>query len=79
MGVEKTTEQGDLCSVFLIKYLGDQIKKTKMRRACLLERRGASWVLVGKPEGRRPLGKLRLVGRIILKWIFDQWFGVGGY
>jgi len=34
------------------------------------ERRGAYRVLVGKPEGRRPLG------RIILKWISGS--GMGG-
>ena len=28
-----------------------------------------------KPEGRRPLGKPRLDGRIILKRIFDWWDG----
>jgi transposase len=28
---------------------------------------------VGKPEGRRPLGRPRLDGRIILKYIFKKW------
>jgi hypothetical protein len=31
------------------------------------ERRGLYRVLVGKPEGKRPLG------RIILRWIFRKW------
>jgi hypothetical protein len=31
--------------------------------------------LVGKPEGRIPLGNLRVKGRIILKWIFKKWDG----
>jgi hypothetical protein len=35
--------------------------------ACMGERSGAYRVLVGKPEGRRPLGRPRLSGRIILK------------
>jgi hypothetical protein len=30
-------------------------------------------VLVGKREGKRPLGRHRLYGRIILKWIFRKW------
>ena len=30
-------------------------------------------VLVGKPEGRRPLGDLGVDGRIILKWISRKW------
>jgi hypothetical protein len=38
------------------------------------ERRGAYRVLVGKPEGRRPL-ESGVDGRIILKWIFETWDG----
>jgi hypothetical protein len=29
--------------------------------------------LVGKREGKRPLGRPRLEGRIILRWIFKKW------
>jgi hypothetical protein len=36
------------------------------------ERRGAYRVLVGKPEGRRPLGRPRRRWGIILKWIFER-------
>jgi hypothetical protein len=36
------------------------------------ERRGAYRALVGKPEGKRPLGKPGVDGRIILKWIFER-------
>jgi hypothetical protein len=39
------------------------------------ERRGAYRVLVGKPEVRRPLGRPRHSGRIILRWIFRKWDG----
>ena len=35
-------------------------------------------VLVGKPEGKRPLGRPRVDGRIILRWIFRKWEGVVG-
>jgi hypothetical protein len=35
------------------------------------ERRGAYRALVGKPEGRRPLGSSVVDERIILKWIFE--------
>jgi hypothetical protein len=34
------------------------------------EKRNAYRLLVGKPEGRRPLGKSRLGGWIIFRWIF---------
>jgi hypothetical protein len=30
-------------------------------------------VLVGKPEGKRPLGRPRRRGMIILRWIFRKW------
>jgi hypothetical protein len=36
------------------------------------ERRGAYRILVGKPEGKRSLGRPR--GRIILIWIFRNGF-----
>jgi hypothetical protein len=39
------------------------------------ERRGAYRALVGIPEGRRPLERPRVDGRIILKWIFERLFG----
>jgi hypothetical protein len=37
------------------------------------KRRGAYRALVGKPEGKRPLGGLRRVdGEIILKWVLNN-------
>ena len=40
------------------------------------ERRGAYRILVGKPDGKRPLGRLGRNGRAIIKWIFKIWIGV---
>jgi len=37
------------------------------------ERRGVNRILVGKPEGKRTLGRPGLDGRIILRWIFSKW------
>jgi len=37
------------------------------------ERRGVYRVLVGKPEGNRPLGRSGIYVRIILRWIFRNW------
>jgi hypothetical protein len=40
--------------------------------------RGVQRVLVGKPEGKRPLGRPDLDGRIILRWIFRKLEGLVG-
>jgi len=37
------------------------------------EERGVYRFLLGKPEGRRPLGRPRLDGWIILGWISRRW------
>jgi hypothetical protein len=42
------------------------------------ERRGAYRALVGKLEGRRPLGRPGVDGRIILKWILESLNGRHG-
>jgi hypothetical protein len=39
------------------------------------ERRCAYRIFVGRPEGRRPLGRPRCRLRIILKWISKKWDG----
>ena len=38
--------------------------------------RGVYRVLVGKPEGKRPLGRPGVDGKEILRWVFRKW-GVG--
>jgi hypothetical protein len=37
------------------------------------EERGMYRVLVGKPEGKRPLADPGIGGRITLRWIFRKW------
>jgi hypothetical protein len=37
------------------------------------ERKSVYRVLVGKPEGKRPIGRPDVDGRIILRWIFRKW------
>jgi len=37
------------------------------------ERKGVHRVLVGKLEGKRPLGRPRCRWEIILRWIFRKW------
>jgi len=40
--------------------------------ACTREMRNANRILVGKPEGKRPLWRLGIDWRIILKWILNK-------
>jgi len=55
------------------------IKKRRMsweeHVARMRERRGVYRVLAGKPEGKRPLGRPRLIWRILVRWIFRKWNG----
>ena len=37
------------------------------------DRRGVFRDIVGKPEGKRPLGDPGVDGRIILRWTFMKW------
>ena len=46
--------------LYLTQYCsGDKIEKNELGRACGAYRRGVYMVLVGKPEGKRPLGRRR--------------------
>ena len=65
--------------------LSDIVRVVKSRRmrwvgnvALMGEDRGVHRVLVGKPEGRRPLGTQDVDGRIILRWISRKFEGVVG-
>jgi hypothetical protein len=40
------------------------------------EKRNAYRLLVGKPEGKRPLERQDVGGWIILGWILERWEGV---
>jgi hypothetical protein len=58
---------------------GGKIEKNEMggALASMGEGRGVHRVLVGKSEGKRPLGRPKRSGRTILKWIFRK-LNVGG-
>jgi hypothetical protein len=69
-------------SVLLTNITGI-IKVRRMRRAENVARmgdgRGAYRVLVGKPEGKRPLGRPRcriIFKRIFKKWDVGEWIGL---
>jgi len=49
--------------------------------ACIWEKRNAYRVLMGKPEGKSPLGRVGIDWMIILKWIskkknWTAWIGL---
>jgi hypothetical protein len=41
------------------------------------EGRGVYKVLVGKPEGKRPLGRLNIGGRVTLRWTLGRQGSMG--
>ena len=69
-------------SVLLTHYCaGGKIEKNETGAGNVArkgEGRGVHRVLVGKPEGKRPLGDPDVDGRIILRWIFRKWEGLWG-
>jgi hypothetical protein len=57
-----------------------QVSKSKIMRWAVYvarteEKRSAFRVLVGKPEGKRPLGRTKRRCGIILRWISRKWEG----
>lgn len=40
--------------------------------ARFMEKRNAYRMLVGKPEGKRPLGRPEIKWGIILKWVYEK-------
>jgi len=66
--------------VLLTKYnSSDQIKKNEMggNVTCMEDRNGACRVLMGKPDGKRPLLRLKYRLKDDIKWIFQE-VGLGG-
>ena len=69
MGVKEAAKWGTEESVLLIEYFfGYKIKNNEMGGPCSAcgKRRGAYWVLIGKPEEKKTLGDLGVGGMIIL-------------
>jgi hypothetical protein len=72
--VEWRKLHNELSDLYSLPNIVRVVKSRRMRWAGHMARRGEGRgvhrVLVGKPEGKRPLG------RIILRWIFRKWEGV---
>ena len=67
----------ELDNLYCSPNISRVIKSGRMRWAEHVARmgkkRGVYRVLVGKPEGKRPLGRPRCSWGIILRWIFRKW------
>ena len=72
----------ELSDLYSLPNIVRVVKSRRMRWAghvaCMGEGRDVHRVLIGKPEGKRPLGRPRRNGSIILRWIFRKWEGVVG-
>jgi hypothetical protein len=67
-------ELNDLyCSLNVFQVIKSRRMRWEGYVARMVERRGVYRVLVGKPEGKRPLGRSRHSWEIILRWIFSKW------
>jgi hypothetical protein len=54
-------------------YYDYQIKEAEMGGACSGQGGGEHKILVGRPEGKRSLGRPDIGGRTILKWILRNY------
>ena len=72
-------ELNDLyCSHSIVRVIKSRRMRWAGHVAHMGEGRVVHRVLIGKPEGKRPLGRPRCRGGIILRWIFRKWEGVVG-
>jgi hypothetical protein len=60
------------CSPSIIRIIKSRWMRWAGHVARMGEKRNAYRILVGNPEGKRPLGRPRRRGRIILKWIVGR-------
>ena len=73
-----TVRNGTICVSRRRKLNAMSFTPNEMGGACGAYGGGVNRVLVGKPEGKRPLGRPGVDGRIILRWIFRKWEAVVG-
>jgi hypothetical protein len=57
------------CDIFFIRMITSRTMRWAGNVADMGEKRHVCRILVGKPEGKRPLGGQDLSGRIIFKWV----------
>jgi hypothetical protein len=60
------------CSPSVIRIIKSKRMRLAGHVARMGEKRNTYRILVGKPEGKRPLGRPSVGGRIILEWILER-------
>lgn len=84
-GASRLNDEAARSTAQILYYLQDIIQLSKSRRArwvghveCVGQNRTTHRALVGKSEGKRPLGRDRRTYTLSLKWIFNKYFGGRG-
>jgi hypothetical protein len=71
----------ELHNLYILLNIVRVIKSRRMTSvghvAWMGEMRNAYNILVGKPDGKRPLGRLGVAGKTILEWILGKFDGRG--
>ena len=82
LGERRKLHNDELSDLYSLPNIGRVVKSRRMRWAGhvarMVEGRGVHRFLVGKREGKRPLGRPRRRWEKILRWIFRKWEGVVG-
>ena len=74
----RNEELCDMRSPNITRVIKSRRMKWTGHAAGMVERTGVHRGLVGKSEGKRPLGRHRRRWEVILKWIFKKWDGRHG-
>ena len=64
----------DFCSPYILVIIPRMVRWYE-HVAYIGHKRNACRILVGKGEGKKPLGRSGVGGRMILKWILKEYFG----
>jgi hypothetical protein len=71
---DRKKQDGDMY-ITIIKYLyNNRLKEDEMSRACSMYREEETFIqgFVRRHEGKRPLGRRKIIWEIILKWIINR-------
>ena len=66
------------CSTSIVRVIKSKRTKLAGQVARMGKRKFECRILVGKPEGKRPLGRPRRRWQDILRWMLRKWYGEQG-